>query len=323
MKKGKWAKKSRHPGLIDPAGLLFERKKKTDWAGVGPADAYRPDLDYYLRIPALIMANKLFRRIQNNAAYLAGESQKREYSPMVKPQLAPCYSTYPSSLSIHAAIGMTGFLEFQQRTSTGSLETLMTDYLDDPAESDQMEVHKKSYKKMAHFICEKIQNRLLLEDLSRNKAMRNVEFYRLFTASQHNLQFRSVQDILDAAILFGDITPDWQELDLHPLTLALLEKIELICTPFLDLLPTTKREDLTELGNNWVRVLFAGQSPPIYRVSKEHLMKVEAAEPRVPFTAGDSLDLGRFDRKLEKSCNLNQSNETVAPLEASTRAGFI
>ncbi len=314
MKKVKRAKKSRHPGLIDPAGLLSKLKKKTDWAGVGPADAFRPDLDYYLRIPAQRMAYKLFRRIQNQAAYLAGESPKREYSPMVKPQLAPCYSTYPSSLSIHAAIGMTGFLEFQQRTSTGSLETLMTDYLDDPAENDQLEVHKESYKKMAHFICEKIQSRLLLEDLSRNKAMRNVEFYRLFTASQHNLQFRSVQDILDVAILFGDIAPDWQELDLHPLTFALLEKVELTCTPFLDLLPTTKRNELTKLGSDWVRALCRAISP--YLPGPEGALdESRASNPRVPFADGDSLDIGRFDRKLDKGCEINQSEKTIAPLE--------
>jgi hypothetical protein len=144
--------------------------------------------------------------------------------------------------------------------------------------------------------------------------MRSVEFYRLFIASQHNLQFRSVQDILDVVILFGDIAPNWQELNLHPLTSALLEKIELICTPFLDLLPTTKREDLTELGNNWVRSLCRAIAP--YLPGKQGALdESHAAEPRVPFTAGVSLDFGRFDRKLEKSRNLNQSNETVAPLE--------
>jgi len=314
MKKEKRIRKSHHPGQIDPAGLLFKRKKKSDWAGIGPADAFRPDLDYFLRIPAQRMAYKLFRKIQVNAAQLAGSFQKNDYSPMVKPQLAPCYSTYPSSLSIHAAIGLTGFLEFQQRTASGNLEIVMADYLDDPAKSDQLEVDKESYKKMAHFICRKVQTRLLLEDLSRNPAMRSVEFYRLFTASQHNLQFHSVQDILDVTILFGDIAPNWQELDLHPLTFALLEKIELTCIPFLDLLPTTKREDLTGLGNDWVRSLCRTIAP--YLPGKEGALdESRASEPRTPFATGDSLDVGRFDRKIDKSCDLNQSDGEIAPLE--------
>ncbi|MEA3347808.1 MAG: hypothetical protein U9Q39_01970, partial [Pseudomonadota bacterium] len=316
MRKGKRKRKPGHSVQSDTAGLFLKRKRKADWAGVGPADAFRPGLEYYLRIPAQKMAYKLFRKIQINAAQLAGDFNKDEFSPMIKPQLAPCYSTYPSSLSIHAATGLTGFLEFQQRTASGNLETAMADYLDDPAEQDQLEVHKESYKRMAHFICRKVQNRLLLEDLSRNPALRSIEFYRLFSASQHNLQFRSVQDILDVTILFGDITPDWRGFKLHPLTFALLEKIELTCAPFLDFLPTTKREELTGLGCDWVRSLCRAIAP--YLPGKKGTIdESRASEPRVPFAAGDSLDNGRFDRKIDENQNPNHTDEIIAPLDSA------
>lgn len=311
MKKHNSLRKSRNMGNTVSSHSLYRRKKKNDWAGIGPADAFRPNLEYFLRIQAQRMAYKFFQRIQKKAAQLAGDHLETEYSPIVKPQLAPCYSTYPSSLSIHAAVGLTGFLEFQQRASIGNLETVLVDYLNDPAEIDQLEVHKESYKQMANFICKKVQTRVLLEDLSRNPAMRSVEFYRLFTASQHSLRFRSVQDILDVAILFGDITPDWKELDLHPLTFSLLEKVELVCTPFLNVLPTTSRENLTALGGEWVRALTREIAPHLPGAHGP-VDQSNGLGQQMVFEAGDSLEHIRFERKSDASSN-SQTNDTHIP----------
>jgi len=315
MQKKRGLRKPRRPLSVSRSGSGLRLKKKTDWAGVGPADAFRSGLNYHIRIPAQRMAYRMFRKIQITAAQLAGDFVKEEYSPIVEPQLAPCYSTYPSALSIHAAIGLTGFLEFQQRTKVGNLEAVMSEYLANPAVHDQLEVHEASYEKMARFICQRIQKRLLLEDLSRHPAMRTVEFYRLFAASQHHLEFRSVQDILDVVILFGDVMPDWQKLDLHPLTSALMEKIELASVPFFDLLPTTGSEDLTALGQNWVRTLCQTIAP--YLPGPEGVLDdSRVTTARVPFASGDSLADGRFDRRLEPDSKPDlQADEKTAPLE--------
>ncbi len=97
----------------------------------------------------------------------------------------------------------------------------MKEYLENPAKHDDVCVDEETYKTVAKTVTEKVQTRLLLADLARFKEISTVEVYRLFGASQQDLRFESVPEILEAVILYGDILPDWKDLNLHDVTSVL------------------------------------------------------------------------------------------------------
>src|SRR5207244_1328331 len=99
-----------------------------------------------------------------------------------------------------------------------------------------------------------IQTRLLLEDLSRLPAMSSVEIYRLFCASQQNMKFRSLPEIINSVVLYGDILL-WQEAELHPMTRSLLQDLTAGCRHFFDQLATTEPHKIVQLGIDWVRTV--------------------------------------------------------------------
>jgi hypothetical protein len=224
---------------------LLRRRSRSDWAGIHLTDAFKPNLDYFHRIPAERMFYQAARKIQILAAAESGDIVDGYFQPNVKPQLAPCYTSYPPSLAAHAAIGLTGFLEFQSRSrSTNAL-------FDHAAEAKRLRVERDSFANMANIVSEVIAVRLLLEDLSRVPSMAAVEMYRLFASCQHSLQFGSVADILRTVILFGDLLPEWDRLKIHSLTRTLLKELTSVSAPFFNALSILDREALFSLGVKW------------------------------------------------------------------------
>lgn len=251
-----------YPYYRDLAEYTYRRQRtKTDWAGIGPADAFKANLDYYVRLPAQRLAYRLFRNAQRAAARLADGSSGESFTPNVQPQLGPSYTTYPASLSIHASVGLTAYLEFESRVAQGSLLVRLQEYLANPAEHDQVDVDPDTYQKLVTRIAQKIQTRLLLEDLARHPALEAVELYRLFAASQQDLRFRSALEILDAVILYGEIVPEPGDQRLHPFARALLETLERTCEPFLGRIPETEPHALIALGEEWVPAIGVALAP--------------------------------------------------------------
>ncbi|MEW6386507.1 MAG: hypothetical protein AB1491_03210 [Thermodesulfobacteriota bacterium] len=231
------------------------RRTKTDWAGITLADAFKSHrLDYFLRLQAQRLFYQAVRKVQKGVAALTGAQVETGFEPKVKPQLGPCYTSYPAPLAAYAAIGLTGFLEFEARVSDQILFAHLEDYLENPAKHDKVRVDHEVYEKMAKIVCWHVQTRLLLEDLWRHPPAFTIELYRLFAASQLGA-LRSVPDILKAVILFGDLLPDWPEGKLHPLTRHLLTDLSETCAPFLSRLPHTQDHKLLALGMDWVRAV--------------------------------------------------------------------
>jgi len=230
-----------------------KRRSKPDWAGVGLGDAFKSNIDYYLRLPAQRMFYETNKKVQMAVARQTDTSMDAEFAAKVKPQLSPCYTSYPSTLAAHAAIGLTGYLEYKARVKEKILFIHLAEYLKNPAEHDDVTVEPNVYQNLANVVADCVQTRLLLEDLSRLPSVAFVEIYRLFSASQQTMKFHSLSEIIRAVILYGDILPDWQGQVLHPLTRSLLRDITVTSNQFFDELPHTKPHWIVRLGAVWVR----------------------------------------------------------------------
>ena len=232
--------------------MYRRRRMKFDWAGCGIGDAFKHNLDHHLRLPAQKLFYKMVKQAQLTA-YQLGEDNAKEYQPVVKPQLSPFYTTYPSALSAHAAIGLTAFLEFQAVVGDRLLFIHLRDFLTDPVEADDVRIESNIYSFVAATVTEHVQTRLFLECLMREKSLAAVEMYRLFSASQLHMRFDSFSEILRTAILYGDVAPDWESADLYPLTLEILNAITNTSAAFFRELPATADNKLLPLGVEWVR----------------------------------------------------------------------
>lgn len=235
--------------------VLRRRRTKTDWAGIQIGDAFKSNLDFYVRIPAQRLFYQTVKKGQMAAAQLAGNSVDSGFVPRTKPQLGPCYTTYPSALATYAAVGLTAYLEFEDRVYERILVTYMDEYLQNPAAMDHVKANPEVYKMIAASVTRFVQTRLLLEDLSRAPALFTVEIYRLFSASQQTLQFESLSEIVQAVVLYGDILPDWEKQNLHPFTRTILKDLTAISRYYFEQLPATKSFGMIQLGFDWVRAI--------------------------------------------------------------------
>jgi len=204
-------------------------------------------------MPAQQMFYKKVRQVQMAAAREAGVNTEAGFEPASKPQLSPCYTNYPPNVAAFAAIGLTGYLEFEMRVRSGFLQAALKAYLNNPADHDRVLVDPAVYQMTVKAIAQSVETRLLLEDLSRNLAMQSVEMYRLFSASQQTLRFQTLAEIIHCVILYGDVIPDRKNLMLHPLTQRTFEALEKASDPYFAKLATTQAGKLTELGMRWVK----------------------------------------------------------------------
>jgi hypothetical protein len=278
------------------------RRSKIDWAGVGPGDAFKNNLEYHIRMPAQRQFYQLAHKVQRAVAEHTGAAPEA-YELKVKPQLSPLMTSYPSTLAAHAAIGHTAFLEFEARVPEKLLFTQLAKYLEDPAECDDVRVDPNSYKEVAKVITKQVQVRLLLEDLARYPFGISVEIYRLFSASQQHDKFRSVAGMLQAVILYGDILPDWREQDLHPMTRIILGDLTRTCMPFFDKLPHTPPQGLVHLGADWVRALCLCLAPYLPEPESEGVS--QESVPVEPDEEG---------YRFKKEKGRGQPTERLAPL---------
>ncbi len=229
------------------------RRTRTDWAGVGIGDAFKNHLDYYLRMSAQRLFYRTVKKAQAEVARLTGAVGDARLEAKAKPQLGPCYTTYPSAIAAFAAVGLTTFLEFKARVQHNILFLRLADFLAKPAEFDKVDVDPASYKTTAETVASWVQTRLLLTDLSRSRAISSVEIYRLFSASQEDLRFSSLPGIIRAVVLFGDVLPDWSGIDLHPMTRNILADLTQASAPFFKKIAEARGPEFLLVGDQWVR----------------------------------------------------------------------
>ncbi len=287
-----------------------KRRSKTDWAGVTLGDAFKGNLDYFTRSSAQRTFYAVCRAVQMKAARVAGQPMAPAFQPSVKPQLGPCYTTYPSNLAAYAAIGLTGFLEFRSRATAGTLLLRFVDYLSHAPASDVGHVDAATYRKLVEIVIACVQDRLLLEDLSRVNALSTVEIYRLFSASQQRMKFATLPEMLDAVILYGDVLTDWKTLNLHPTSACILTELTEVCQPYFGELAAGGPEVTSGVGVRWVN--------DVCRCLMKHLPPARAEKGPKP---GEKLDAGANGAspgplsRADSGESVNSRTDRLAPLD--------
>jgi len=213
------------------------------------SDAFNMHLSYYLRIPALRLFYKMVEKDQKKA--LKKIDEKKTYIRLkVKPQISPFYTHYPNSLAIYASMGLTAFLEYKVQSSEKVLAFFLKDYFLDPGSYDDLYVDKQSYQFLVKEVANAVEARLILKEL---EDISSLEFYRLYAASQQSLKYKTVSEIINSIILYGDLLPDWEMLELDPMTRDMLHNVYNHSLSYFKELEKARPEDFIELGINWVR----------------------------------------------------------------------
>jgi len=228
------------------------RRSKNDWAGVNPGDAFKANLDYHIRMPGLKQFYKMVNKAQQEVAIAAGITDGYNYEPVIKAQIAPFYTLYPSSLAALASIGLTAFLEYEQVFSQNQLKTQLKEYLDLPNSFKDYDLDENDLNRLADECVNVVHRRLILEDLSRYKNLHAIEMYRLFSASQQTLNFRTVPEIVNAVILYGDVLPRWEEMELHVMTRSIFNDVYNASEMFLEKISNVPSDKLFDFGADWI-----------------------------------------------------------------------
>ena len=277
-------------------GCHVNHSRKSDWAGITLADAFRMNLPYYVRSPALRCYYRYVHKAQARVAKLAGKHDGKIYTPMSKPQLSAMYTSYPLNLAVPASIGQSAFLEYQALVDSQALKSHLNKYLKDPTRFDWVKLTDPILcSKMAQTITDLVRTRLLLEEMRRDEGLGSIENYRLYCASQLRLDFVSLPDILRAVILYGDVLPNPDDLVLHPLTRRILSELFQVSEPIQGELSRKHGSDLLDMGAFWVRRLyraitkyFVPYPPPFGVLKKASGSKPETrnADGNVPLMPG-------------------------------------
>ena len=153
-------------------------------------------------------------------------------------------------------------------------------FLDNPAESIHANVDPGSLKHVARIVYHWVYKRILFEDLTRNKILSTIELYRLFAASQEDLRFRSLSDIIRAVVLYGDVLSYWKDMDLHPMTKDLLIQLTRVSRPAIEELKVCRSDRILKVGILWVRMLCTVLVPYL-PVEKKKSEKTDIATPQI------------------------------------------
>ena len=107
-------------------------RTKTSWKGVGPGDAFNSNLYYPERLQAQRIFYSMCKQTQKFAARLALGELPKDFTPAIQPQIGPCYTNYPANFAVHAAFGLTAFLEFKNWAGNSFLSAHLKEYQEDP-----------------------------------------------------------------------------------------------------------------------------------------------------------------------------------------------
>jgi hypothetical protein len=255
-------------------------KNKVDWAGANPGDAFRTSLSYHQQLKGRQILFAGCTKAVQNAVRHAGVSADGGYTPKTKPQLGPLYTRYPTTLSACAVQGLTAFLEYREVAPGNVLRDVMSSYLEHPAAVDHVDVDPDLYKKLVLRTVDVIQTRLLLHDLGASPGLNSIEFYRLFACSQQTLSFSSLPQIIEAVVLYGDLLPDLSDLDLHPTTSFVFDRLTSVSAPFQFSLAEAERNSHVWIGEDWVRALARAVARLLPRSHSFGLPRIRGPEDR-------------------------------------------
>jgi len=228
-----------------------KRKTKIDWSGVSIGDSFNHNIDYYDRLAArrqLFVKDKQNRKTIDQ--YVGVSAQ--ESSNAVKAQLSPFYTNYPLAAAANAALGKTCLLHYKKIAGANLLENTMQEYLQNPAEIDEIDGDPEAYKKIVRHVLNAVQERLIYADLMKHPKLYTVDIARMFDASQQDMDFQSLPEIINAVIVYGDLMPDPADFTVHPATQILITRIMEVSAHYFKELKNRESRHFLHIGQEWV-----------------------------------------------------------------------
>jgi hypothetical protein len=220
---------------------------------------------------------------------LTGKAVEGEEQLAAKLQLSAFHTSYPSRAQV--AIGHTVFLELQAITQSISRDLVNRSVLKGTHDFSQYD--PKALLALVRQVTDALAVRAVLEEASRHPELAEVEYYRLFEASQCSMKFPRLADCVKAVVLFGDFLPDVDSLALHRMTRQMLGRLIEGSRDYLCALPCTDVCDFSTFFQAWTRSLVRVLAPHLPRRRPEPEQGPGETDPRRP-----GQDVGADDQPL-------------------------
>jgi hypothetical protein len=231
------------------------RRSRADWCGIRIDDAFRPNVDYVVRSTARRMFSEQVLAAQSAAVRAAKDVFPRDYKAGIA-QIAPCYTSWPRGPAAVASIGMSAYIEFLQYASAGYLrEHCLQDARKIVALWKASEAAMQEIRNVVGKAARAVEARLFSVILGRDPALKSVEVYRLFLASQNELLFTSVKEIVEGVVLFGDVFPPLRFFPVSKIARTITTELLEVSHPYLSELHELKPEKHFAFGVAWVWAL--------------------------------------------------------------------
>jgi hypothetical protein len=188
------------------------------WGGPSPERSFSQDVSWTFKRQGQIKYYAMLKETRVAfAKHISGECTVNK-KWRIEPQISAFYTSFP--WPSRASVGHTVFLEAREIRKTIS-ETIRK-HLNDSTIERGRGLHKASYLQATSLVAEALANRGMFDTFEQHSDLGHVEFYRLFQAAQNTLSFRRLSDIIYAVVLLGDVLPDSQHLQLHPMTAMIM-----------------------------------------------------------------------------------------------------
>ncbi|MCB2231727.1 hypothetical protein KQH82_13490 [bacterium] len=180
-------------------------------------------------------------------------------------------------MAASAAIGLTAFLEYRELSSRRLLERFVGEVLGVTGDAADRSINRSVFEELTKRITRCVQTRLLLEDLSRASGLEPVEAYRLFVAAHcDRTSVNTILDIVQTAVLYGDVLPTDLSMNKHPLAFLFATSTAAVCRRFTQRLSSTRSDLLLDLGCEWVKALCENVLDTIHTFDEQESSAVKA-----------------------------------------------
>ena len=301
-----------------------KRKIKSDWAGISLGDGFRNNLDYFTKMTGQKLFYTEVKKVQDQVIALMNSEGGSDRFKRIKAQLDPFYTSYPVNLAAQASIGLTAYLQFQQMSENNLMIKHLEEYLKDPAKTDRVSCDPHVYNHCINYAAQNVQTRIYLEDVSRTLNLPSIEVYRVYNASQQDLRFPSLNHILKAVILYGDLLPEAKNLKLHYLTQTIIRDLTNLSRARYDELAYYRMSKwgsgnfLINLGQRWLREI--GKSLVKFLPDKPVPKQPEEIENELIQRMPERLQklVKKRNKLSHPENNPEQENEKINPLNQPT-----
>jgi len=268
----------------------YRRNSKRLWRSGRLANAFKNSIDYHARIPAL---RTFYDYVEDSIKIIyamMSATYEADSPKKVKAQLSICYTDYPAG--ILAAIGHTDWVQYKSLLKDSEISIYNFNKAIDRIKLPEG-IHPEYFKKMINAIQQAVSERLAYEELMQSDLGQVIEAYRFFLAANDKLEFHYFPEMVRAAIILGDLLPDFTAMELHDLTREILTVIRINSMPFFEELSKAALEEYYDIGRRWIRRLARRIAP--------YLPAIEGSEHPATRDNGQSGSITRTNLGMPRS----------------------